>query len=391
MAAGGSSIPLRLLAVAAVAAGLAQAASLAADALTEAKERAAMRKLAPHILVTTPESLYVLMGSASGREGLAKAIAGGYDLITLDRMLPEVDGLTIVTTLRNLKIATPILMISALSDVDERVRGLRADGAVLELEASISQITVRGRKLLTAILRDVTERVRAEQALAQYQTELSELTQQLLHQEQITTRELAQTLHDQLGQTLGAIRLSFDSLAQMTRELLPPRAQERSDTVGRQIDHAIAEVRQALVRRAQGRQVQGTLAWEDLQVDTRSPRAWRQDLTINLTPTTHKLLMCLVRAAPAVVRKQEMEYLVWGDEPPDSGALRTHIHELRLQVDRSFDTALITTAVRPRPPSSDSARAGPRPPVRKMVNSEVWAMRASARMAPISKAMGKRL
>jgi DNA-binding response OmpR family regulator len=44
-----------------------------------------------------------------------------------------------------------------------------------------------------------------------------------------------------------------------------------------------------------------------------------------------------------VVRKQEMQYLVWGDEPPDSGALRTHIHELRLQVDRSFDTALITT------------------------------------------------
>ncbi|MDD0974620.1 response regulator transcription factor [Pseudomonas fontis] len=64
----------------------------------------------------------------NGREGLSKAIAGGYDLITLDRMLPEVDGLTIVTTLRNLKIATPILMISALSDVDERVRGLRAGG-----------------------------------------------------------------------------------------------------------------------------------------------------------------------------------------------------------------------------------------------------------------------
>jgi DNA-binding response OmpR family regulator len=99
----------------------------------------------------------------------------------------------------------------------------------------------------------------------------------------------------------------------------------------------------ALVRRAQGRQVQSVLAWKDLQVDTRSPQAWRQGRCIALTPTSHKLLMCLVRAAPAVVRKQEMEYLVWGDEPPDSGALRTHIHELRLQVDRSFDTALITT------------------------------------------------
>lgn len=99
----------------------------------------------------------------------------------------------------------------------------------------------------------------------------------------------------------------------------------------------------ALVRRAQGRQVDSVLAWKDLQVDTRSPQAWRQGRCIALTPTSHKLLMCLVRAAPAVVRKQEMEYLVWGDEPPDSGALRTHIHELRLQVDRSFDTTLIAT------------------------------------------------
>lgn len=64
----------------------------------------------------------------NGREGLVRAVSGGYDLITLDRMLPEVNGLAIVTTLRALGIATPILMISALSDVDERVRGLRAGG-----------------------------------------------------------------------------------------------------------------------------------------------------------------------------------------------------------------------------------------------------------------------
>lgn len=99
----------------------------------------------------------------------------------------------------------------------------------------------------------------------------------------------------------------------------------------------------ALVRRAQGRQVQGTLGWDDLQVDTRAPRACRQGQAIDLTPSTHKLLLCLVRAAPEVVRKQEMEYLLWGDDPPDSGALRTHIHELRQLVDKRFDTALIET------------------------------------------------
>lgn len=99
----------------------------------------------------------------------------------------------------------------------------------------------------------------------------------------------------------------------------------------------------ALVRRAQGRQVQGTLAWADLQVDTRAPQAWRQGQTIGLTPTTHKLLLCLVRAAPSVVKKQEMEYLIWGDEPPEGGALRTHIHDLRQQVDKHFPSALIET------------------------------------------------
>ncbi|MFF7708918.1 winged helix-turn-helix domain-containing protein [Pseudomonas sp. NPDC007930] len=64
----------------------------------------------------------------NGREGLVKAVSGDYDVITLDRMLPELDGLAIVTTLRTIGVSTPVLMISALSDVDERVRGLRAGG-----------------------------------------------------------------------------------------------------------------------------------------------------------------------------------------------------------------------------------------------------------------------
>jgi len=63
-----------------------------------------------------------------GREGLARALTGGYDAITLDRMLPGLDGLAVVTELRRAGIDTPVLMISALSDVDARVRGLRAGG-----------------------------------------------------------------------------------------------------------------------------------------------------------------------------------------------------------------------------------------------------------------------
>ncbi len=63
-----------------------------------------------------------------GRDGLHRALEGGYDVITLDRMLPGLDGLDVVKALRAAGVPTPVLMISALGDVDERITGLRAGG-----------------------------------------------------------------------------------------------------------------------------------------------------------------------------------------------------------------------------------------------------------------------
>lgn len=65
---------------------------------------------------------------ANGRDGLTRALEDGFDIITLDRMLPGMDGIDVVLALRERDVDTPVLMISALSDVDERVRGLRAGG-----------------------------------------------------------------------------------------------------------------------------------------------------------------------------------------------------------------------------------------------------------------------
>ena len=65
---------------------------------------------------------------ADGREGLVRAVSDRFDAVTLDRMLPNVDGLTIVSVMRSSGIDIPVLMISALTEVDERVRGLRAGG-----------------------------------------------------------------------------------------------------------------------------------------------------------------------------------------------------------------------------------------------------------------------
>ena len=64
----------------------------------------------------------------NGDLGLEKATREPFDLITLDRMLPGIDGLTLVERLRERRIHLPVLMISALSDVDERIAGLRAGG-----------------------------------------------------------------------------------------------------------------------------------------------------------------------------------------------------------------------------------------------------------------------
>ena len=64
--------------------------------------------------------------AADGLEGYALARDGAYDVLVVDRMLPKMDGLTLIGGLRQQKIETPILILSALGQVDDRVKGLRA-------------------------------------------------------------------------------------------------------------------------------------------------------------------------------------------------------------------------------------------------------------------------
>lgn len=64
--------------------------------------------------------------AADGRQGLFLATTESYDAIVLDRMLPQVEGLKILRTLRASNVATPVLVLSALGEVEDRVAGLRA-------------------------------------------------------------------------------------------------------------------------------------------------------------------------------------------------------------------------------------------------------------------------
>ena len=74
------------------------------------------------------ESGHVVDAFSNGNDGLDAAYLGEHDVIILDRMLPEIDGLTIVTKIRNNKITTPVLFLSALGEVNDRVKGLKAGG-----------------------------------------------------------------------------------------------------------------------------------------------------------------------------------------------------------------------------------------------------------------------
>src|SRR5271169_6251590 len=71
---------------------------------------------------------HVADAANDGEDGLAMALDGQYDVLIVDRMLPKRDGLSVIGTLRAKGIETPALILSALGQVDDRVKGLRAGG-----------------------------------------------------------------------------------------------------------------------------------------------------------------------------------------------------------------------------------------------------------------------
>ncbi|MBY0241022.1 MAG: response regulator transcription factor [Burkholderiaceae bacterium] len=100
----------------------------------------------------------------------------------------------------------------------------------------------------------------------------------------------------------------------------------------------------ALVRRARGAG-QGTtiLRVGDLVFDTSTYTATRAGKPLVLTRTGFVLLRCLMREAPRLVSRDTLEHAVWGDDRPDSDALRTHLHALRQALDKPFPFAMLRT------------------------------------------------
>lgn len=153
-----------------------------------------------------PEGHAVTMAE-DGRAGLMAAAGGGFDLLIVDRLLPVVDGVALVRTLRGAGISTPVLFLTALGGIDDRVEGLRAGGddylvkpfALAELSARVAALTRRNPVVPKAtVLRiadleldRLTQRVRrAGRRIELKPREFQLLEYLMLHSDQVVTRTM---------------------------------------------------------------------------------------------------------------------------------------------------------------------------------------------------------
>lgn len=99
----------------------------------------------------------------------------------------------------------------------------------------------------------------------------------------------------------------------------------------------------AQVRRARGEIAPEVLTVADLKLDLGTLRIERAGQRLSLTPVGIKILSVLMRASPLVVSRDELERQVWGEEIPDSDALRSHMYNLRKIIDKPFTKSLLVT------------------------------------------------
>jgi DNA-binding response OmpR family regulator len=180
-----------------------------------------------------------------GISGLHLAVAGDFDAIVLDLALPGLDGAELCRRLRTGGIATPVLMLTARGELEDRVRGLDL-GADDYLVKPVP-------------LKEMEARLRAQ------------------------------------------------------------------------------------VRRAHGGLAQPRLQVADLVLDERTMAVTRAGRPIALTRLDYQLLRVLMRESPAVVPRSRLESELWGDQPPETDALRAHIHLLRKAIDHPFPAPLLHT------------------------------------------------
>ena len=118
------------------------------------------RETADQIVEFLAANGYEVDLAVDGDEGLSRARSADYAVMTIDRMLPGIDGIAVIRRLREEGIVTPALIVSALGEIDDRVRGLRAGGddylvkpvAFAELLARVEALARRSDRIVKEVV-----------------------------------------------------------------------------------------------------------------------------------------------------------------------------------------------------------------------------------------------
>ena len=165
------------------------------------------------------------------------------------------------------------------------LKGLRADGREIDLEGSMAQVMEGENKVLISILRDVSERMAADVERQAARTQLSHLTHRLMYQEKDLVKRIARLLHDQLGQTMSAIRLVHDSMAALGSAQASSASRRLDLQLRGLIDQAMRQVRVVLVDlQPPMLETGGLVAALDNEVRIRALRGNRMELVFDAAP-----------------------------------------------------------------------------------------------------------
>lgn len=127
------------------------------------------------------------------------------------------------------------------------VKGLHADGHEIDLEGTISQMTVQGNTLLIVGLKNVGERLAMQASFQKSRAQLASLTHRFMTQEKTLVKGIAQVMHDQVGQTLAAIRMAHETIVTLQNGHASADMNRLQAQLGTLIGQAIRQVRQVLV------------------------------------------------------------------------------------------------------------------------------------------------
>ncbi|WP_165310958.1 response regulator transcription factor [Vibrio ziniensis] len=116
------------------------------------------------------------------------------------------------------------------------------------------------------------------------------------------------------------------------------------DYLTKPFDLEILEARlHALIKRYRRTVTETSLEFASLRIDQKTHQAYRDGIKLSLNPTTYSILELLCQRAPDVVTRDEITDMLWQDNEPNNDVLRSHIYQLRNQLDKPFESSMLVT------------------------------------------------